>query len=132
MFWFWLTALEWLKQNLHTIFFSKWLSHSFNRKILIKKRGERWGLIALCIVEETNPLIYETISVSWKNFYLFIFLLFFFFNNARKSWPPSWKFSSLTINSSIEGSYHVTPSPPQREKVPLKTSVHFLITITIC
>ena len=49
--------------------------------------------------------------------------------------PPSRKFSSLVLNSSIERSSHVTPIPYlllRRRKVPLKTSLHFPITITIC
>ena len=47
---------------------------------------------------------------------------------------PSWKFSSLMINSSMEQSSHVTPSPDplERGKVPLKLNVHVSITITLC
>ena len=47
--------------------------------------------------------------------------------------PPSWKFSSPLTNSSMERYSHVTPSPEkQNKKIPLKMSVHFPITITIC
>ena len=60
----------------------------------------------------------------------------FIFSMLENSAPPSWKFSPLVINSSMERYSHVTPSPdmprPQREKVPLKTSVHFIITIILC
>ena len=44
--------------------------------------------------------------------------------------PPSWNFSSPMTNSSKGRSSHVAPSPNQ--KIPLKSSVHFQITITVC
>ena len=47
--------------------------------------------------------------------------------------PPSYNFSSAIKNSSKEGFFHVFPSPhPPTEQIPLKMSVHFQITITVC
>ena len=51
--------------------------------------------------------------------------------------PPPWlKFSFPTTNFSMEGSSHV-PSPfnfssPPKSKIPLKTPIHFPITIATC
>ena len=47
---------------------------------------------------------------------------------------PSWKFSSPIPNPSMESSPNISPSsqPLPIQKIPLKTSVHFPITITIC
>ena len=48
---------------------------------------------------------------------------------------PSWKFASPMTNSSMESSpQHILlfSTPPPAKKIPLKTSVHFPITITIC
>ena len=47
MFWFWLSADEQSKRNLHIEFLAKWLSHSFDRMILRKKRSGEGGLVAL-------------------------------------------------------------------------------------
>ena len=72
------------------------------------------------------------ITSSW------IYILFshcFFFYNARKSCAPSWKFSFLMINSSIEISFYVIPTPTHphpNTKIPLQTQVHFIITIIVC
>ena len=49
--------------------------------------------------------------------------------------PFSLNFSSPMIDSSKERSSNIAPllSPtPKQNKIPLKTSVHFPITITIC
>ena len=47
---------------------------------------------------------------------------------------PSWKFSSPMTDSSMESSPNISPllGPSPNQKIPLKTSVHFPITITIC
>ena len=47
----------------------------------------------------------------------------------------SLNFSSPMTYSSKERSSHIAPSPqphPQTKQIPLKTSVHFPITITVC
>ena len=49
--------------------------------------------------------------------------------------PFSLNFSSPMTYSSKEISSHTSPSPqphPQTKKIPLKTSLHFPITITVC
>ena len=49
--------------------------------------------------------------------------------------PPSWKSSSSMTNSSMDCFPRITPSSQPlhpAKKIPLKTSVHFPITITIC
>ena len=49
--------------------------------------------------------------------------------------PFSLNFSSPLTYSSKERSSHIAPLPkphPQTKKIPLKTSVHFPITITVC
>ena len=49
--------------------------------------------------------------------------------------PLSLNFSSPMTDSSNERSSNIAPSPhptPKQNKIPLKTSVHFPITITIC
>ena len=59
----------------------------------------------------------------------------FFKKNTKTSCPPSWKFFSPMTNSSMEISPRISPSPrilPPTKKIPLKASVHFPITITIC
>ena len=66
---------------------------------------------------------------------MFIFSLFFFIVMLENPAPFSLNFSSPMTYSSKERSSHIAPSPqphPQTKKIPLKTSVHFPITITIC
>ena len=49
--------------------------------------------------------------------------------------PPLWNSSSSMKNSYMESFTHITPSPehlPKTKKIPLKTSAHFPVTITIC
>ena len=49
--------------------------------------------------------------------------------------PFSLNFSSPMTYSSKERSSHIAPSPqphPQTKNIPLKTSAHFPITITVC
>ena len=72
---------------------------------------------------------------SWKNVIIFIFSLFFIIM-LENSVPPSLNFSSPMTYSTMKISSHKAPSPqpppPPNHKIPLKTSVHFPITITVC
>ena len=67
--------------------------------------------------------------------YLFSHCFFFFLIMLENSALASWKFSSPMTNSSMESFPNTSPSsqslPPPNQKIPLKTSVHFPITITI-
>ena len=65
---------------------------------------------------------------------MFIFS-FFFIVMLENPAPFSLNFSSPMTYSSKERSSHIAPSPqpnPPNQKIPLKTSVHFPITITVC
>ena len=73
-------------------------------------------------------------TFNWKNFSMFIFSLFFY-SNFRNPAPFSLNFCSPMTYFSKERSSHIAPSPqphPQNQKNPLKTTVHFPITIIIC
>ena len=75
------------------------------------------------------------LTSSWKNFFIFIFSLFFFLNNASKSCAPFMEIffphDKLSMESFLSISSPSQPLPPTK-KVLLKTPVHFPITITIC
>ena len=73
------------------------------------------------------------LTFSRKKLFIFIFSLFFKIMLENPA-PPPLKVSSPMKSSSIWRSSHVTPlqPPPQTKKIPLKTSVHFPVTITIC
>ena len=69
----------------------------------------------------------------WKNAFMFIFhcfLIVILENHA----PFSLNFSSPVTYSSKESQHSPLPSAPspKQNEIPLKTSVHFPITITIC
>ena len=76
------------------------------------------------------------LTFSWKNFFIFIFSLFFF-NYARKSCSPFMKLF-FPHDKFLQEKFpqHIplfsTPPPPTNLKIPQKTSVLFQITITIC
>ena len=75
------------------------------------------------------------LTFNWKNFFMFIFHCFFLIVMLESPAPFSLNFSSPMKYSSMERSFHIAPSPEphtQTKKIPLKTSVHFPITITVC
>ena len=76
------------------------------------------------------------LAFNWKNFSMFIFSLFFFIVILENPAPFSLNFCSPMTYFSRERSSHIAPSPqphPQNQKKnPLKTTVHFPITIIIC
>ena len=68
---------------------------------------------------------------SWKKkTFSYLFSHSFFKIMLENAAPPLWKSSS-----SMENFPHIAPSsqpPPPNRKIPLKTSLHFPITINIC
>ena len=80
------------------------------------------------------------LSFNWKNFLMFIFSLFFYSKsflivNIENPAPFSLNFSSPMTYSSKERSSYIARSlqpHPKPKRSPLKTSVHFPITITVC
>ena len=76
------------------------------------------------------------LTFSWKKLFHIYFWLFFKIILENTS-SPSWNFSSSMINSSMGRSSHIAPTPPPppplpNQKIPVKTSVHLPITITVC
>ena len=76
------------------------------------------------------------LTFNWKNFSMFIFSLFFFYSNFRKSCAL---FIEILLPHDIflQGKilpHRALPStpPPKPKKYPLKTTVHFPTTIIIC
>ena len=68
-------------------------------------------------------------------FYVYFFIVFFFIVILENPAPFSLNFLSPMTYSSKERFSHLSPSPqlhPQNQKIPLKTSVRFPITITVC
>ena len=64
-----------------------------------------------------------------------MFIFHFFIVMLENPGPFSLNFPFPMTYSSKERSSHIAPSPQphtQTTKIPLKTSVHFLITITVC
>ena len=64
-----------------------------------------------------------------------IFFLFIFWIMLENPALPSWEFSFPMTNYSMQSSPNISPSSqqlPPTKKIPLKTSVHFPITVTVC
>ena len=76
------------------------------------------------------------LTFNRNNLFMCIFSLFFFcIVMLENPASLSLNFSSPMKYSSKKRSSHIVPSPqshPQIKKIPLKTSVHFPITITVC
>ena len=69
-----------------------------------------------------------------KPFHIYFFM-FIFINYARKSCAPFTEIIFPMTFSSMESSPNISPSSqafPPNQKIPLKRSIHFPITITIC
>ena len=93
-----------------------------------------------------EPLICVIISVRFKfscfsllsiekTFSCLYFHCLFFYSNARKSCALLIEFLFPMKCSSKKRSSHIAPSPEphtQTKKIPLITSVHFPVTITVC
>ena len=101
--------------------------------------------IALYAKVFLEPLICVIISIRFKfqcysllsfekTFSCLFFHCFFFIVMLENPAPFSLNFSSPMTHSSKERSSHkaLSHQPPQNQKIPMKTSVHFPITITIC
>ena len=89
--------------------------------------------IALYAKVFLEPLICLIISVL--NTFSCLFFHCFFIVMLENPAPFSLSFSSPMTYSSKERSSHIAPFPqpnPQTKRIPLKTSVHFPITITVC
>ena len=74
------------------------------------------------------------LTFSWKNFFIFIFFIVFL-NNARKCCTPLMEIffpHDKFFNGKFPPHNPLFSTPPPNQKIPLKTSVHFPITITIC
>ena len=73
-------------------------------------------------------------TFSWKTFSCLYFHCFFY-SNARKSRALFIGFlfpHDMFLQEKILPHSLLPSTPPQTKKIPLKTSVHFPITITVC
>ena len=78
------------------------------------------------------------LTFHWNKLFHVYFFIVFFYSNARKfrallieSLFPPWDIPPR--KSQISSQISPFPQPhPQAKKIPLKTSVHFPITITVC
>ena len=74
------------------------------------------------------------LTFIWKNVFMFIISLFFY-SNARKSCTLFIEFflpHDIFLKGKILPQSPLPSTPPPNQKIPLKTSVHFPITIIIC
>ena len=76
------------------------------------------------------------LTFTWKKlFHVYIFIVFFFNSNARKSCALFIEIlflHEIFLQGKILPHSPLPSTPHPNQKIPLKTSVHFPITITVC
>ena len=73
------------------------------------------------------------LSLNWMNFFMLFFIVFFY-SSFRKSWALFIEFlfpHDIFLRGKILPYSPLPSAPPPKPKNPLKTSVHFPITIII-